>query len=80
MAKPKQETIVQEFPGGCIHIWTSEPEKEIEAVKRIEGVTFAGLGNGQILVTTDPRYDQKEIAEEIRELLKSPIPDIFKAD
>lgn len=37
-------------------------------------------GKSPIRVYVDPRYSQKEVAEEIRELLEAGVPDVFKEE
>jgi hypothetical protein len=79
MAKPKQETLVEEYQDS-ISVWTNEPLKEVEAISNIEGVNAAlvtSTGN-PIYVYVDPRYSAAEIADEIRALLTADVPDIFK--
>lgn len=47
-------------------------------IKRIEGINTARYDGNPVSVYVDPRYSQKEIADEIKELLKVEVPDVFK--
>jgi hypothetical protein len=79
MAKPKQETLVEEYQDS-ISVWTNEPLKEVEAISNIEGVNTALIAGGinPIYVYVDPRYSVAEIAKEIRALLTANVPDVFE--
>lgn len=78
MAKPKQAHLVEECETG-ITVWTNDPEGDFKEIKRIEGVSNAIMsGDNPICVYVDPRYSLADIAEEIRQLLKAEIPDVFR--
>lgn len=80
MAKPKQTFLVEEY-SNTIAIWANNPVIDFIEIKRIEGVsTILMLDGNPIRVCVDPRYDQKEVAEEIRELLAAEVPDVFKEE
>jgi hypothetical protein len=80
MAKPKQKTLIKVLPPDNITVWTDEPTKELKEINAIEGVDYVNLigGENPIYIKIDPRYDLKEIAAEIKDLLKAEVPDVFK--
>lgn len=78
MAKPKQSVIVKTRNGNGIDVWVDRPAKAIEAILKVEGVSLALIPNGSnIFIWIDPRYDEEEIADEIRILLSSEVPSVF---
>ena len=79
MAKPKHKFLVKETEFS-ITIWTDNPVSDFAEIKTIEGTDTVLVLNGEnpIFVYVDPRYDPKEIADEIRELLAARIPDVFR--
>ncbi len=80
MAKQKREILVCELLI-CINIWIDEPEKALEDINRIEGVSNAFFSVGNVIhVYVDPRYDKADVADEIRELLASDVPDVSRAE
>jgi hypothetical protein len=80
MAKPKRKTLIKVLPPDNITVWTDEPAKELKLLASIEGVDHINLiGSGNpIYIKIDPRYDLKEVAAEITDLLTAEVPDIFK--
>ena len=82
MAKPKQDILVQELPNRNINIYIDNPEKEVNDIKAIEGVSdaYTILGTSPIFASVDPRYDKSEVAQEIRELLLGDVPDVFREE
>ncbi len=78
MAKPKQNTLVKVNPPDSIHVYTSQPEKEIAGIRAIEGVNSIIFISNPIFVYTDPHYNVNEIAEEIKDVLTVNIPDVFR--
>lgn len=81
MAKPNQDILVKELVSGSIHVYVDNPEKEVEDIKAIEGVSNALIVSGPpIFVRIDPRYNQNQVAQEIREFLAGEIPDIFREE
>lgn len=81
MAKPKRRFLVEEVPHS-ITVWTDNPVSDLAEIKTIEGINTVMMADGcnPIYVYVDPRYSQKEVAEEIRELLEARVPDIFKEE
>ncbi|KKK63067.1 hypothetical protein LCGC14_2998050 [marine sediment metagenome] len=79
MAKPKHKFLVKENEFS-ITVWTDSLVSDLAEIKTIEGTDTVLMLNGKnpISVFLDPRYDLKEIAEEIRELLTARIPDVFR--
>ena len=81
MAKPKQAHSVIVLPKGGIHVWTDDPKRAAFEIENVEGVAQAlARSIGLISVYLDPRYDTDEVAEEIRILLASEVPDIFREE
>ena len=79
MAKPKQEHLVEVTLSGTIHIWTNDPRGVHGEIAESEGVLSAVMVSGNpIFVYVDPRYSKNDIAEEIRTLLASEVPSVFK--
>jgi hypothetical protein len=79
MAKPKHKFLVKEHEFS-ITVWTDNLVSDFAEIKTIEGTDTVLILNGKnpINIYVDPRYDLKEIAEEIRELLTARIPDVFR--
>ena len=82
MAKPKRKIVIgvhksEVVPGMSIYI--ANPEDHMRDVSSVEGVLTVSLfsSRNSLMVTTDPRYDVSEIAQEIEELLTAEVPDVF---
>ncbi len=81
MAKPKVKFLVNVLPSKTIEIWVSEPEIAFLKIRVIEGVSQVNLYPDRAMhAFADPRYDIEEVAEEIRTLLSSEAPDIFREE
>lgn len=78
MAKPKVKVMVNVRSNIIADVYTDNIDEAISEILSIEGVSSASVIVGRISVITDPRYDINEIAEEIKELLLSEVPDVFK--
>ena len=79
MAKPKQATLIRAYTSNRITVWTNEVSRVIEEISEVEGINLVVSGNGSaIFLYTDPRYDVDEIADEIRLLLSSEVPSVFR--
>jgi len=80
MAKPKKDVIVEVLHNKSIRVWCNNPGQVVTELKTIEGITsILYLSTfGSIHLSTDPRYDISEIAQEIEELLTAEVPDVFK--
>ncbi len=85
MAKLKREVVIEaslastNTSGGILRVWCNNSERYLAEIMEIEGIASAHLNtNDSLSVVTDPRYDQKEIADEIKSLLTSKVPDVFK--
>jgi hypothetical protein len=71
-------TKIDVLPNNNINVWTDEAEKKIMGIRNLEGIASCQIiSPNLILVTVDPRYDQKEVSEKIRMLLIPEIPDAF---
>ena len=81
MAKPKTNLIINPHHNvGLIDIWCDNPTEVLREISQIEGVVNVAYfkHGGNISAYIDPRYDIDEIAQEIKDLLSSEIPDVFK--
>lgn len=79
MAKPKQANLVKVLPKDTILVWTDDPRSMLFDIENIEGVNYVQFSlRNPIGVYVDPRYDTGEVAEEIRILLASEVPEIFR--
>lgn len=77
MAKPKQKYLVEVYHGTWIHVHCDNPEITKHEIEQIEGVEWVDPLNKVLSVWVDPRYDAQEVAQEIRELLSSEVPEVF---
>ena len=81
MAKPKVNVIVEVLPAKIIRVWVSAPERVAPEIQAIEGTARVYVyPDGVIHVSVDPRYDIEEVPSEIRVLLDSEVPDIFREE
>ncbi len=82
MAKPKQDNVVRVYEEvNIVHVWTDDPERMAREIGVTEGVTKAfANANDFIEVYVNIRYDVEEVAEEIRILLASEVPDVFREE
>lgn len=78
MAKPKVQVLVKIRTSTIMDVYTNEIKKSVSDVLSIEGVLCADCIAGRISTIIDPRYDIQEIADEIKILLMSDVPDIFQ--
>ncbi len=83
MAEPKYRFLVEGKHLNFIVVWTDNPSSDFAKIKKIEGTHIVTMFEGSsnpIHVHVDPRYDQKEVAQEIRDLLTAGVPDVFKEE
>ena len=81
MAKPKQANLVKVIPPHTVHVWTDDPRTRLFDIENIEGVNEVMLAlHNPIYAFVDPRYDIDEVAEEIRTLLASEVPESFREE
>ena len=81
MAERKQEHLVKLTLSGTIHVWTTNPTDICGEIQEIEGVLSTMMITGNpIFANVDPRYRGSDVAEEIRVLLASEVPDVFMDD
>jgi 16S rRNA G966 N2-methylase RsmD len=68
------------YPGG-IQIWIDNAKQYLSEVSEVEGVDSISLPTrNPIFVYVDPRYDKNEVANEIKILLSSNVPSVFRED
>lgn len=83
MAKPKTNLVIKVSElSGYIDVWCIDTQSVIGEISRIEGVVkvYIMVHDGHLSVSTSPLYDVNEIAQEIKELLSSEVPDVFKEE
>lgn len=78
MAKPKQKVLVKIFAKSSLEVWASSVN--IDEISSIEGILEVHKRTNNAFVVCDPRYDIKEIAQEVRDLLLAEVPDVFRDD
>lgn len=80
MAKPKIDVIVNIINLNLLQVFCSDRDNAVREIKSIEGVISAEHLPGCIHVYVDPRYDTREVRDEIYQLLTASVPDVFKLD
>lgn len=81
MAKPKVSVLVQEMPApNCLSVYCDDLQGVVADINSIEGVASVTCFafTKFLSVVCDPRYDRAEIAQEIRDLLTSEVPEVFR--